>query len=205
MPAFRSVRRSTFLFCVGSMLSMRALVLGPRGRWVGAWRPGGARRRADGPDVRPRDARQLGAAGRRGDRLAARRAAATPRRGPRSVSSEYRSRSLSGVTRRRVAERRPQRAPGGLLARATARASCPPARSPKASASRCARRLRVGALAARPCSTSSRSPHERSARARPRPTHPGPPSEEQHFRSRPDLRPPVAHGHRHLARGGARR
>ena len=132
-PPFRNVRRSTLLCCAASMLSMRALILGPAVvAGLGLVAPA-AVAGADGPGVRSGDARQLGAAGRLGDRLAAgrqpRRLAADADQLPRRARAASSARSASSARGRALTAGAWPR-----TRRATARASCRRDRSPKASA-----------------------------------------------------------------------
>ena len=98
---------------------------------------------------------------------------------------------LSACHRHRLAHRAPQRASGGATRRATARASCPRTPFAEGETVTVRARLRTGGArpaAVRPVRDRLPGPDQHDARDDP----PGGPSEIQSFRSRPDLRPPVA-------------
>ena len=149
-PPFRKVRRSSLLSSRGSMLSMRALILGPAA------------------------VLGLGLVGRRARRPprtgpAARRRRSTPRRcwtesvtvsplpGSRDASPQTQisflgvpAGDISGAQRDRLADRRAHAGAWRPTRRATARASCRRSRSPKASRSRVRAQLRARRRAAEP-------------------------------------------------------
>ena len=194
-PSFRNVRRSILLSSLWFHAVRAPPHRKPDGGVVVSWRrspalaPARPAPRRAGSAVHPGDARQLRAARRGGDACRRCRAAATPRRRPRSAFSACSARELRVIS---VVGSRSGRHAGRLRAYsqgdgASFLPSRPFAEGERVTVQRAAAKRPLGPSPGRPL----RDRRPRRISSTPETIHAGSPAEVQCFRSRPDLRPPV--------------